>query len=75
MIKIILKEWNNFTNNSNILCVKDTNYCIYNTDNKIVYYLYDHYNILSIDGSKSLKTLGNLKNIYNEFIYNIPEKV
>jgi hypothetical protein len=64
-----------YTNNSYILCVRDNRYCYYNTDDKIIYDLYDHYNLFSIDGSQSLNTLNNLKNEYDEFIYNIPEKV
>lgn len=73
---IQIKEKNkitlDFKHNSNILCIKDNKYCYYNTDNKKIYDLSDlsdSNNILSIDGSRSLETLSNLKNVYDEFIY------
>ena len=59
----------NFTNNSNILCVKDNEYCYYNTETKKIYDFNDDYNLISVDGSCSLDTLNNLKNIYDEFLY------
>lgn len=58
-----------FTNNSNILCVKENEYCYYNTETKKIYDFYNDYNIISVDGSRSLDTLNNLKNIYDEFLY------
>jgi hypothetical protein len=78
------KEYNDITDKNNItldnishqniLCVKDNNYCYYNTDNKIVYNFDSKYNFLSVDGTSSLETLCNLNKNYNEFLYNMDDK-
>lgn len=58
-----------FITNSNILCIKNSKYCYYNSIDKKIYDLSNYYNIFSIDGSNSLNSLSNLKNTYEEFIY------
>lgn len=59
-IKYISEITLDFKNNSNILCIKD---------NKKLYDFNHDYNLISVDGSCSLDTLSNLKNIYDEFLY------
>jgi hypothetical protein len=60
-----------YTSHTNILCIIDNKYCYYNTDNKVIHEFNDYFNILSIDGSRSLETLSQLKNKYNEFLFKL----
>ena len=57
--------------NKNVLCIKDNMYLYYNINNKTFCKFNNIFNILSVDGTKTLETLCNLKDTYKEFLYNL----
>lgn len=58
----------------NMLCIVDNKYNYYNSDDKIIYLFDNNYNIISVDGTNSLETLSNVKNLYNELLYEFNNK-
>ena len=56
--------------NKNVLCLNNF-YYYFNTYNKKIFDFNNNFNFMSVDGTNSLSTLNNLKNIYENFDYNI----
>ena len=62
-------DWEEYMNllmikNKNILCVKDEEYCYYDTNNSTYYSLHDKKLSLCVDDIKCLTDLNLLNNIY-----------